>query len=112
MPNCDVFRVEIHPQERKAIIPTLSYVSIDGTEILSTDWEASIDGGTSWKAAHDSSGLPLWTVAAPGYPGPGDESNPTVTDFVITRGRTRMKIRVVDGLVTEITDEIEIVLLP
>jgi hypothetical protein len=110
--QCEVFRVEIRPQERKAIIPTLSYVSLDGSEILPTEWEASIDGGTSWRSAHDSNGFPMWLVAAPGYPGPGDTSNPAITDFVVTRGRTKMLIRIVDSSVTEISDEIEIVLIP
>lgn len=58
---------------------------------IPTDWEASIDGGTTYETAVDVGGDPAWLTAGPDYvPGP----TPT---FVVTASRTHVKVRLIDN---------------
>lgn len=56
-----------------------------------TDWEASIDGGTTWVTASDIDGNSAWLVAGPEYTGP------STPDFTTSADSTRVKIRLIDN---------------
>lgn len=106
--------VPIRRQERLAVIPTLTYVALEDVPIPATAYEASIDHGVTWETATESPhGLPMWTVAAPEYPGPGDNSDTGLTQFTlpVTPGRTDFWVRLIDSPVTEIADDIQLVLI-
>ena len=55
-----------------------------------TDWEASIDEGTTWVSAQDVGGLSGWLVAGPDYAG---VSTP---DFTTALGVVKVKVRLID----------------
>lgn len=103
--------VKMQDQERLALAPSLFFARLDGSD-TPPDYEASIDGGETWVPPVILSGKPVWIVATPGFPGPGDDSDTGLTQFTVTQGRTTMSIRAIDPPVTDIISEIEIVLLP
>lgn len=58
-----------------------------------TDWEASIDGGTTWVTATAIDASSAWLTAGPNYAGP------EAPDFTITTtpSTTRVKVRLVEA---------------
>ena len=96
--------MELHPQAR--VWTPWDITARDSHNVVVdpglTGWEASIDGGLTWKASRDNSGVPGWLVAGANYPGPGDADGGVVSDFVVTRAITKVLIRVRDMPETEV----------
>lgn len=78
--------MKIATQERVWWSPELTATNSHGASVSVpvTGWEASIDGGQTWKASRDNSGVPGWLVAGADYPGPGDSAGAATTDFVVS----------------------------
>ncbi|EFQ82685.1 hypothetical protein HMPREF0063_11894 [Aeromicrobium marinum DSM 15272] len=70
--------------------------------VAPTDWELSIDGGTTWADAQADGDYSVWLIAGPDYPGPGDNGGAepafTATD------NTDVLVRLIDSPETVIWD--------
>lgn len=95
--------MRVRPQERVWWAPIITLVDASGTAVGDASYEASFDGGATWREARDAEGRPGWLIAGTAYPGPGDDDAGVEADHILAQD-VRPLVRVRDMPETVISD--------